>query len=101
MDNIKRNGILINLGWLTGSNVKINLLMVMLKRLTITGSTLRVGSIEEKEKIAKDLKKHIWPLLEKKKIKPILCKTFPINKVKQSHIYMDKGVHFGKIALKF
>jgi len=38
-------------------------------------------------------------LIEKKKIKPILCKTFPLNKVKDAHIYMDKGLHFGKIAL--
>ena len=37
---------------------------------------------------------HSW-----KKIKPILCKTFPLNKVKDAHIYMDKGLHFGKIAL--
>ena len=96
---LKRNGTLINIGWLTGSIVNINLLMIMLKRLVITGSTLRVGSLEEKEKIAKDLKKNIWPLIEKKKIKPILCKTFPLNKVKDAHIYMDKGLHFGKIAL--
>ena len=98
---LKRNGILINLGWLTGSIVKINLLMVMLKRLTITGSTLRAGSLKEKEKIAKELKKYIWPLIEKKKIKPILSKTFSINNVKDAHIYMFKGMHFGKIALKF
>ena len=96
---LKRNGTLINIGWLTGSIVNINLLMIMLKRLVITGSTLRVGSLEEKEKIEKDLKKNIWPLIEKKKIKPILCKTFPLNKVKDAHIYMDKGLHFGKIAL--
>ena len=96
---LKRNGTLINIGWLTGSIVNVNLLMITLKRLVITGSTLRVGSLEEKEKIAKDLKKNIWPLIEKKKIKPILCKTFPLNKVKDAHIYMDKGLHFGKIAL--
>ena len=96
---LKRNGTLINIGWLTGSMVNVNLLMIMLKRLVITGSTLRVGSLEEKEKIAKDLKKNIWPLIEKKKIKPILCKTFPLNKVKDAHIYMDKGLHFGKVAL--
>ena len=99
INTLKRNGTLINIGWLTGSVVKVNLLMIMLKRLVITGSTLRVGSLEEKEKITKDLKKNIWPLIEKKKIKPILCKTFPLNKVKDAHIYMDKGLHFGKIAL--
>ena len=98
---LKRNGLLINLGWLTGSVVKINLLMVMLKRLTITGSTLRVGPLKEKERIAKELKKNIWPLIEQKKIKPLLCKTFYINKVKDAHIYIDKEIHFGKIALKF
>ena len=49
---LKRNGTLINIGWLTGSIVKINLLMIMLKRLTITGSTLRVGRLEEKQIIA-------------------------------------------------
>ena len=75
--------------------------MITLKRLTITGSTLRAGSLKEKEKIAKELKKYIWPLIEKKKIKPILSKTFSINNVKDAHIYMFKGMHFGKIALKF
>ena len=99
INTLKRNGTLINIGWLTGSVVEVNLIMIMLKRLIITGSTLRIGSIEEKEKIAKELKKNIWPLIEKKKIKPILCKTFPLNKVKDAHIYMDKGLHFGKIAL--
>ena len=74
--------------------------MVMLKRLKITGSTLRVGSLKEKEEIAKGLKKYIWPLIEKKKIKPIVCKTFKIEKVRDSHIYMDKGIHFGKIVLR-
>ena len=73
---LKRNGILINLGWLTGSIVKINLLMVMLKRLTITGSTLRAGSLKEKEKIAKELKKYIWPLIEKKKNKANFIQNF-------------------------
>ena len=96
---LKRNGTLINLGWLTGSVVKVNLLMIMLKRLIITGSTLRIGSLKEKELIANELKKNIWPMLEKKKIKPILSKTFPLKKVKNAHIYMDKGLHFGKIAL--
>ena len=96
---LKRNGTLINIGWLTGSIVKINLLMIMLKRLTITGSTLRVGSLEEKELITKGLKKNIWPLLKKKKIKPIICKTYPLNKVKDANIFIDKGLHFGKIAL--
>ena len=55
--------------------------------------------LKEKEEIAKGLKKNIWPLFEKKKIKPVLCKTFKIDKVKDAHIYMDKGLHFGKIAL--
>ncbi len=96
---LNRNGTLINIGWLTGSVVKVNLLMIMLKRLIITGSTLRVGSLEEKEKIAKDLKKNIWQLIEKKKIKQILCKTFKLIKVKDAHIFMDKGLNFGKIAL--
>ena len=96
---LKKNGTLINIGWLTGSIVNVNLLMIMLKRLIITGSTLRIGSLEEKEKIANSLKKNIWPLIEKKKIKPILCKTFPLERVKDAHIYMDKGLHFGKIAL--
>ena len=96
---LKRNGTLINIGWLTGSIVNVDLLMIMVKRLVITGSTLRVGSLEEKEKIAKDLKKNIWPLIEKKKIKPVLCKTFPFNKVQDAHIYMEKGLHFGKITL--
>ena len=64
-------------------------------------SPIKIIFVISKKKNAKGLKQNIWPLFEKKKIKPILCKTFPFDKVKDAHIYMDKGLHFGKIALIF
>ncbi len=84
-----------------GVKVDFNILPVMKKRLTITGSTLRPRDNQFKANIAKALKEKIWPLLEKGDIKPIIDNCFPVSDVVDAHNYLESGNHFGKIILTF
>ena len=71
-----------------------------MKRLTITGSTLRPRSDEFKSSIADDLQREVWPLFEKKIIKPVVYKTLNFNDFKQAHDLMESSKHIGKIVLE-
>lgn len=73
--------------------------LVLRRRLTITGSTLRPRSIEFKAGIAKDLQQHVWPLLASAAIKPIVYQTFPASEAKQAHVLMESNQQIGKIVL--
>lgn len=77
----------------------INMKKVMVKRLTITGSTLRARSPEFKGAIAENLKKHIWPKIESGEIKPVIYKTFPLSEASKAHQLMESSEHIGKIVL--
>jgi len=72
---------------------------VMLKRLRITGSTLRAQSAEQKARIADALRETIWPLIEAKLIAPVIFKTLPLEKVAEAHKLMESNKHIGKIVL--
>jgi len=73
---------------------------VMLKRLTLTGSTLRPRSLEQKTSIADALRAKVWPLLEAGRIAPVIDSTFPLKDAARAHARMEEGVHIGKIILK-
>lgn len=92
-------GRIINIAYLQGPVNKVNFLPVMLKRLTVTGSTLRPQSLEAKAAIAQNLKEKVWPLLENKTIKPVIAKTFPLEEVVEAHTLMESNAHIGKIIL--
>ena len=105
-DYIQRNitcaahdGRIVNIAYLNGSEVSVNLMPVMLKRLTLTGSTLRAQSPAMKENIARELQEFIWPLLENKKIKPIIFASFPLAGAAAAHQLMESSQHIGKIVL--
>lgn len=78
----------------------INMKKLMVKRLTITGSTLRARSAEFKGAIAQNLKQHIWPLIESGEIKPVVYKTFPLAEASKAHKLMESSEHIGKIVLE-
>jgi len=82
-----------------GAKSEVNLLAIMLKRLTITGSTLRARNIAFKSEIAKQLQKQVWPLLESGKIKPVISATFALKNAEKAHHLMESGQHIGKIIL--
>jgi len=83
-----------------GAKADINLLPIMLKRLTITGSTLRARDDDFKAAIAQKLHKNVWPLLATGKIKPIIHSTFTLNDATLAHELMESSRHIGKIILE-
>ena len=93
------DGRLVNIAYLRGSKAEIDFLPVMLKRLTITGSTLRPQTVERKGTIAGALKERIWPLIASGGIKPVVHATFPLAEAAEAHRLMESGNHIGKIVL--
>ena len=82
-----------------GIKAEVNAGLVLRKRLTITGSTLRPRSIEFKAAIAKALRQKVWPLLESGAIKPVIHSTFAAGDAAQAHTLMESNQHIGKIVL--
>jgi putative PIG3 family NAD(P)H quinone oxidoreductase len=93
-------GRLVQIAVQRGAKTEVNLLAVMLKRLTITGSTLRPRPIEEKAKIADALRARVWPLLEEGRIKPVIHAKFALADAARAHALMEEGSHIGKIVLE-
>jgi NADPH2:quinone reductase len=94
-----RDGRIVSIAFLKGSRVNVDMLPVLLKRLTITGSTLRPRSIEAKAGIARKLRNQIWPLIERGEIRPWIAARFPLKDATQAHELMESGKHIGKIIL--
>ena len=94
-----QDGRIVSIAFLNGSTAEINFMPVMLKRLTLTGSTLRPRSIEEKASIARVLKEKVWPLLDAGRVKPRIDATFPLTEASKAHELMEKSSHIGKIVL--
>jgi NADPH2:quinone reductase len=82
-----------------GTKAEFNAGLVLRRRITITGSTLRPRPVAFKEAIAASLKKNIWPLIEGGKIKPVIHSTFPAAEAAKAHALMESNQHVGKIVL--
>jgi len=95
-----RDGRIVNIAFLQGSKVEINLMPLMLKRLTLTGSTLRIRSVAEKAEIARALEEQFWPHLASGRIRPVIHQTFALHEAAQAHALMESGAHIGKIILE-
>jgi NADPH2:quinone reductase len=93
------DGRLCYIAFLGGSKAEVNLAPVMLKRITISGSTLRAREVAFKAGIARNLKKTVWPLLEAGTIAPVIHKTFALRDAAQAHELMESSAHIGKIVL--
>ncbi len=93
------NGRIVSIAFLHGSKAEVNFMPVMLKRLTLTGSTLRIRSIEDKAAIADALYEKVWPLIEAGTVKPQLFKTFALEEASKAHELMESSAHIGKIVL--
>lgn len=93
------DGRLVQIAFQRGPKTNINLVPVMLNRLTITGSTLRPRSVNEKALLADSLLKHAWPLLESGRIKPIIHQTLALKDAYKAHQIIESGAHIGKIVL--
>lgn len=106
-DYIQRNisalaveGRLVFIAFLRGAKAELNLGAVMMKRLTITGSTLRSRPVADKALIAEALLKTVWPLVEAGKIRPVIHRIFPLAEAAAAHALMESNRHIGKIVLQ-
>lgn len=93
------DGRLVQISFLQGSRMELDLHPIMAKRLTLTGSTLRPRSIEEKGALARDVYEHVWPLLESRRVRPVIDQTFPLVDAIAAHRRIESSEHIGKIVL--
>ena len=98
--SLAKDGRLVQIAFLQGAKVKMNFAEIMTRRLTVTGSTLRPQSDLAKAKIAYSLRKKVWPLLEKGRLKTVIDNTFDLQDASKAHARMESGAHIGKIVLK-
>lgn len=99
LDALAVEGRLVQIAFLKSSKIEVDLMQVMRRRLTITGSTLRPRSPDEKGAIARQLAEHVWPLLENGSVKPVIHATFPLERAGEAHQMMEESQHIGKIVL--
>lgn len=97
--SLARDGRLVSIAFLQGSRVEIDLMPVMLKRLTLTGSTLRVQSVERKAAMAAALRERVWPLIASRRIRPVIHARLPLRDAAEGHRIMQEATHLGKILL--
>lgn len=100
IDCLADDGRLAVIALLGGAKATIDLGQVLRRRLTITGSTLRPRPVEFKAAIAEKLKANIWPLLESRRIKPVIYKVFPLEEAVQAHMLMESSAHVGKLVFQ-
>ncbi len=99
IDVLARDGRLVLIGRQGGVKSEIDIMPILLKRLTITGSTLRARSVAEKGILAEALMAHVWPLFEAGRVQPIVHATFPLHEAAEAHRVMEASSHIGKLVL--
>ena len=105
-DYVERNlraaaldGRIVQIAFLKGSKVEVDLMRLMLRRLTLTGSTLRAQAPEAKARMAKAIEERVWPLFAQGKLKPVIDSTFKLEEAAYAHRRIDDPGHIGKIVL--
>jgi NADPH2:quinone reductase len=93
-------GRLVFIAFLRGAKVELNLAPVMMKRLTVTGSTLRARPVEHKAPIARSLQHIVWPLLASGVVRPVIDRVFPLSEAAAAHALMESNRHIGKLLLQ-
>ena len=96
---LKQDGRCVVIAVQQGATATISAAMMMVNRLTLTGSTLRPQSVANKGRMARGLKEKVWPLLEAGKVKPIIYKTFPLKDAAGAHAELERADHVGKVML--
>ena len=99
IDVLARDGRYVIIAFLQGSKVEVDLRGVLGRRLTITGSTLRPQTPDEKAAIADEIRTHVLPFLESGRVRPIIDSVFPLERAREAHALMESSRHMGKIVL--
>jgi len=99
IDCLAVEGRLVYIAFLRGGKVELNIEPLMRRRLTVTGSTLRPRSVEEKGAIARAVEAEIWPHVAAGRIRPLIHARFPLAEAAKAHALMETNAHIGKIVL--
>lgn len=100
LDVLGMDGRLVQIGVLGGARATINMMPVLQRRLTITGSTLRARPVAEKGAIARDVERHVWPLVESGSVRPVVHASFSLEAAADAHACMEASTHIGKLVLQ-
>ena len=100
LKSLAEDGRLVQIAFLQGPKTEVNFAPLMTRRLTITGSTLRPQSDLAKARIAEDLRREVWPLLDTGRIGPVMDSDFALADAAAAHARMEAGGHIGKIVLQ-
>lgn len=96
---LAEDGRLVQIALLEGAHATLNLGLIMRRRLTVTGSTLRPRSVEEKSRLAGEVERHVWPWLARGLVRPQIFATVPLAEAAEAHRLMESSRHIGKIVL--
>jgi NADPH2:quinone reductase len=99
LDIAALEGRIVVISLLGGARAEINLGVILTKRLTLTGSTLRSRTVAQKSEVADAVRKNIWPLLSAGRVRPVIHATFPLADASEAHRLMETSSHIGKIVL--
>ncbi|MGR3539828.1 MAG: NAD(P)H-quinone oxidoreductase [Hasllibacter sp.] len=96
---LREDGRLVQIAFLQGPKAELNLAPLMMRRQTITGSTLRPQSVEAKARIADELRAHLWPHVAAGRLRPVMDRAFALEAASEAHARMESSAHIGKIVL--
>ena len=99
LDCLNPDGRLVQIAFQAGAKVELNLAPLMMKRLTLTGSTLRARPADEKARLAAAVEQAVWPWIERGEVRPPIDATFPLAEAAAAHARLEQGRHVGKIVL--
>jgi len=99
VDCLAMNGRLVQIGTQGGPRASLNLTPILQRRLTLTGSTLRARTVREKGELAREVERHVWPLLASRRVAPVIDRTYPLAQAADAHRRLESSEHIGKIVL--
>ncbi|CAN5369956.1 NAD(P)H-quinone oxidoreductase [soil metagenome] len=99
LDAMNPGGRSVQIATLGGMTASVDLLLIMRKRLTLTGSTLRARPAEEKGRLAAEIERIVWPWVASGRLSPPIDKTFPLERAADAHAHLEAGEHIGKVVL--
>jgi len=100
LDLLAIDGRLVQIAFLKSAKAEVDFSLLMRKRLTMTGSTLRPRTPAEKGAIARELQQHVWPLIERGVVAPVIHQVFPLAEAAAAHRLMEESTHIGKLILQ-
>ena len=96
---LKPGGRLVQIAFQAGHRVELDLRPIMMKRLVLTGSTLRPRLADEKARLARAVEEHVWPWVADRRVRPVIARTFPLREAAAAHAAVEENRHVGKIVL--